>query len=76
MSLFSIHLGYVLGALPFPERFARARELGFGAVEIPRRRYRALLDRAIAAPADFGRLPLDRPFGGAQALQIIAELAR
>ena len=45
----------------------------FGAVEIPRRRYRALLDRAIAAPADFGRLPLDRPLGGAQALQIIAE---
>jgi leucyl/phenylalanyl-tRNA--protein transferase len=48
----------------------------FGAVEIPRRRYRALLDRAIAAPADFGRLPLDRPLGGAQALNIIAELAR
>jgi hydroxypyruvate isomerase len=35
MSLFSVHLGYMLGALPFPERFARARELGFGAVEIP-----------------------------------------
>ncbi|MCO5066277.1 MAG: TIM barrel protein [Rhizobiaceae bacterium] len=35
MSLFSIHLGYVLGALPFPDRFARARELGFRAVEIP-----------------------------------------
>jgi hydroxypyruvate isomerase len=35
MNLFSVHLGYVLGALPFPERFARARELGFKAVEIP-----------------------------------------
>jgi hydroxypyruvate isomerase len=35
MSLFSIHLGYVLGSLPFPDRFARARELGFHAVEIP-----------------------------------------
>ncbi len=35
MSLFSIHLGYVLGALPLPDRFARARQLGFGAVEIP-----------------------------------------
>jgi hydroxypyruvate isomerase len=35
MSLFSVHLGYVLGSLPFPQRFARARELGFRAVEIP-----------------------------------------
>ena len=47
----------------------------FGAVEIPRRRYRALLDRAIAVPADFRRLPLDHPLGGARALQIIAERA-
>lgn len=35
MSLFSIHLGYVLGSLPVPERFIRARALGFRAVEIP-----------------------------------------
>jgi hydroxypyruvate isomerase len=35
MSLFSIHLGYVLGSLPVAERFARARQLGFRAVEIP-----------------------------------------
>jgi leucyl/phenylalanyl-tRNA--protein transferase len=48
----------------------------FGAVEVPKRRYRALLDRAIAAPADFGRLPLNHPLGGARALQIIAEQAR
>ncbi len=47
----------------------------FGAVEIPRRRYRALLDRALAAPADFGKLPPDHPLGGAQALQIVAERA-
>jgi leucyl/phenylalanyl-tRNA--protein transferase len=47
----------------------------FGAVEIPRRRYRGLLDRAIAAPADFGKLPLDPPLGGARALQIIVEHA-
>ena len=33
----------------------------FGAVEIPRRRYRAMLDKAIAGePADFMRLPVDR----------------
>src|SRR6266699_2999100 len=32
----------------------------FGAVEIPRRRYAALLDRAIKGePADFARLPTD-----------------
>ena len=47
----------------------------FGAVEIPRRRYRALLDRALAATADFGKLPPDHPLGGAQALRIIAERA-
>ena len=35
MSLFSIHLGYVLGSLPVAERFTRARALGFRAVEIP-----------------------------------------
>ena len=47
----------------------------FGAVEIPRRRYTALLDKAIRGEADFGKLPLDRPISGAQALQIIAERA-
>jgi leucyl/phenylalanyl-tRNA--protein transferase len=46
----------------------------FGAVEIPRRRYRALLDQAIAGgPADFQRLPADQPLKGADALAIIAE---
>src|ERR1700688_3075085 len=44
----------------------------FGAVEIPRRRYRALLDKAIAGRADFRKLPLDRPVSGAEALAIIA----
>src|SRR3954465_15399376 len=44
----------------------------FGALEIPRRRYRTLLDRAIAGePADFMRLPAS--FGGSDALAIIAE---
>jgi leucyl/phenylalanyl-tRNA--protein transferase len=45
---------------------------GFGAVEVPRRRYTMLLDRAIAGEADFRKLPIDRPIGGARALQIIA----
>jgi leucyl/phenylalanyl-tRNA--protein transferase len=44
----------------------------FGAVEIPRRRYTALLDNALEGEADFYKLPMDRPIGGAQALDIIA----
>ena len=45
----------------------------FGAVEIPRRRYRTLLDRAIAGePADFLRLPPAEPISGARALEIVA----
>jgi leucyl/phenylalanyl-tRNA---protein transferase len=45
----------------------------FGAIEISRRRYTALLDKAVAGHADFARLPLDRPVTGAEALRIIAE---
>jgi leucyl/phenylalanyl-tRNA---protein transferase len=45
----------------------------FGAVEIPRRRYTALLDRAMKGPAaDFAKLPIDRPIAGAEALAILA----
>jgi leucyl/phenylalanyl-tRNA---protein transferase len=45
----------------------------FGAIEIPRRRYSALLDKAIKGePADFNRLPADRPMSGTDALAIIA----
>lgn len=45
----------------------------FGALEIPRRRYTALLERALIGPAaDFARLSLDRPTSGAEALAIIA----
>src|SRR6201989_1565230 len=45
----------------------------FGAVEIPRRRYSALLDRAIkGGDADFEKLATDVPVSGAQALEIIA----
>src|ERR1700753_2494296 len=42
----------------------------FGAIEVPRRRYRAMLDQAIAGNADFSRLPAD--VNGAEALRIIA----
>ena len=44
----------------------------FGAAEIPRRRYTALLDQALEGEADFYKLPPDRPLSGAQALEIIA----
>ena len=44
----------------------------FGAIEIPRRRYTALLDKAIRGEANFGKLPVDRPLRGAEALQIVA----
>ena len=45
----------------------------FGAVEVSRRRYRTMLDKAIAgAPADFFKLPSDRLISGADALAIIA----
>jgi leucyl/phenylalanyl-tRNA--protein transferase len=45
---------------------------GFGAIEIPRRRYRTLLDAAVEGRADFAVLPLDRPVPGEDALGIIA----
>jgi leucyl/phenylalanyl-tRNA---protein transferase len=45
----------------------------FGAVEISRRRYAALLDKAIKGDADFFKLAADRPVIGARALEIIAE---
>jgi leucyl/phenylalanyl-tRNA--protein transferase len=45
----------------------------FGAVEIPRRRYTSLLDKAIKGPAgDFARLVADKPIAGAEVLDIIA----
>jgi leucyl/phenylalanyl-tRNA--protein transferase len=45
----------------------------FGAIEVPRRRYTALLDKALTgAAADFDKLPLRRPISGAEALAIIA----
>jgi leucyl/phenylalanyl-tRNA---protein transferase len=46
----------------------------FGAIEIPRRRYRALLDKAIAgASADFRKLDVTQPIKGEDALAIIEE---
>jgi leucyl/phenylalanyl-tRNA--protein transferase len=44
----------------------------FGATEVSRRRYRALLDKAVTGLADFAGLPTDRPISGAEVLGIIA----
>jgi len=45
----------------------------FGALEIPRRRYTALLDKALVGPpADFLRLQAGQPASGLEALGIIA----
>jgi leucyl/phenylalanyl-tRNA--protein transferase len=43
----------------------------FGAIEVPRRRYRMLLDDAVKEAADFTRLPSGRPISGDEALAII-----
>jgi len=45
----------------------------FGAVEIPRRRYRALLDEALTSAGDFFALPADHPISGAEALDWIRQ---
>ncbi|ABD88423.1 leucyl/phenylalanyl-tRNA--protein transferase [Rhodopseudomonas palustris] len=44
----------------------------FGATEVPRRRYRAMLDVAITGAADFARLPTEQPIAGTRALAIIS----
>ena len=45
----------------------------FGAVEVPRRRYTALLDKALRGPAaNFAKLATNRPIPGTEALAIIA----
>jgi leucyl/phenylalanyl-tRNA--protein transferase len=44
----------------------------FGATEVPRRRYRVMLDAALDGIADFGKLPMAFPLKGATMLDIIA----
>ena len=58
--------GFVLLDTQFVTEHLRS----FGAIEVPRRRYRAMLDQAILGDADFSRLPAD--VSGAEALRIIA----
>lgn len=61
--------GFVLLDTQFVTEHLRS----FGAVEVPRRRYRAMLDDALDGEADFARLPMDAPIPGAEALAIIAD---
>src|SRR3954464_2976029 len=61
--------GFVLLDTQFVTEHLRS----FGAIEVPRRRYRAMLDQAISGDADFSRLPVDT--SGAEALRIIAARA-
>jgi leucyl/phenylalanyl-tRNA--protein transferase len=44
----------------------------FGAIEVPRRQYRKLLDEALKGQADFAALSIDQPVSGADALGVIA----
>jgi len=44
----------------------------FGAVEVPRRRYRTELDVALLHPGNFMALPADAPISGEAALEIVA----
>jgi leucyl/phenylalanyl-tRNA--protein transferase len=43
----------------------------FGAVEVAKHRYHALLEQALIGEADFAALPVDRPVSGDEALAII-----
>lgn len=52
-------------------QFVTAHLRSFGALEVPRRRYRNLLDQATATEADFFALPNEKPLSGAMALDIL-----
>jgi leucyl/phenylalanyl-tRNA--protein transferase len=45
----------------------------FGAVEVPKQRYHALLEQAVAGEADFAALSVSCPVSGAEALAIVRD---
>jgi leucyl/phenylalanyl-tRNA--protein transferase len=57
-------------------QFVTAHLMQFGAVDVSRRDYRRLLDRALRRPAAFDVWPLGVPVSGATALDAIAEYGR
>ena len=60
--------GFVLLDTQFVTEHLRS----FGAVEVPRRRYRNELDVALLHQVNFAAVPMDRPISGEAALEIIA----
>jgi leucyl/phenylalanyl-tRNA--protein transferase len=60
--------GFVLLDTQFVTEHLRS----FGAIEVPRRRYRTELDVALLHQGNFAALPLDRAISGEAALEIIA----
>jgi leucyl/phenylalanyl-tRNA---protein transferase len=62
--------GFVLLDTQFVTEHLRS----LGAVEVPRPRYRTLLDNALDGFGDFANLPTDRAISGSEALGILAEI--
>lgn len=60
--------GFVLLDTQFVTEHLRS----FGAIEVPRRRYRTELDVALLHQGNFAALPIDTPIAGEAALEIIA----
>ena len=60
--------GFVLLDTQFVTEHLRS----FGAIEVPRRRYRTELDVALLHQGNFAALPVDAPIAGEAALEIIA----
>lgn len=56
-------------------QFVTPHLASLGAVAVPRAEYRRMLDRAVAAEADFGRWQKDRRMSGAQALELLRTAA-
>ena len=59
--------GYIL----LDTQYVTDHLLTFGAVEVPRQRYRRMLDAAVQGHGNFGALPTDRPLSGAEVLAVL-----
>lgn len=63
------------GYLLLDTQFVTEHLRSFGAIEVPRSRYRALLDNALIGTAQFDALAADAPVTGSRALAIITSRA-
>jgi len=59
--------GYVL----LDTQYVTDHLLTFGAIEVPRLRYRRMLDAAVQGHGDFSAMPVDRPVSGAEVLAVL-----